>query len=235
MGLAGETIKIYHNDKWSKVVDKWWMAVEVGDYLECKNGLINNEINGAGYESRLKFKVTSIEVYDERYCFFGGKEDNGVYYSTIKNPYLKENEKNNIIDILPYTWHIKTKNGYEFNSVLNWLISEGFLSEFYATVEYSYYPAYIGVKNRRLNVGYYDKQIDHGKEISFDYFEKKILNNDNYKQLKTKKDGKRTKSFKVQRESHEVSRGQKKTGNFLVIGRPARTIKGRYQGNVPKM
>lgn len=103
MGLAGETIKIYHNDKWSKVVDKWWMAVEVGDYLECKNGLINNEINGAGYESRLKFKVTSIEVYDERYCFFGGKEDNGVYYSAIKNPYLKENEKNNIIDILPYT------------------------------------------------------------------------------------------------------------------------------------
>lgn len=42
-------------------------------------------------------------------------------------------------------------------------------------------------------------------------------------------------SIKVFKKSSKVSRGQRPTGRSIQIGRPARTTKGRHQGNVPNL
>ena len=53
-----------------------------------------------------------------------------------------------------------------------------------------------------------------------------------YSQQIKKQNGK---TIKVQRQSLQVRRGETKRGKSVATGRPARTIRGRYQGNLPQV
>lgn len=84
--------------------------------------------------------------------------------------------------------------------------------------------------------GFYVKNPNN-EEISFSQFKKYILNkNKNNLSLikKSRKNGRRE-TFEIQRQNNEVSRGQRKTGTYLAIGRPRETIRGRYHSNIPKV
>jgi hypothetical protein len=83
----GTSVRIYHKGEWSEVIDRWWLAVEIGMELQCKSQLGGR--GGSGYHPNLIFKV--YEIRNDKEIFMGGKGDNGVYIESLINPFKREN------------------------------------------------------------------------------------------------------------------------------------------------
>jgi len=108
-------------------IHKYYMNLKKGDEIQCTaepgiNFYNNNKrFGGPGYEENLTFIIKNITKNDKEIIFWGGKNENGVFNTSIVNPHTKiysiEELKNNSKIVI----HTETQDEYlKVKKLISW-------------------------------------------------------------------------------------------------------------------
>jgi hypothetical protein len=195
---------------------------------ECGGNYYYGGYNLDGYVGKI---LSYIKYCEDKECWkVLASNDDGSYYM-LESEFVEYDKK-------PKYYTVICKSEFEIREILRLLNEKGFEEE-----SISYHENYISkykvghefecYVNFENGWGFGDNDVypKYINKISFSEFMSKQGKQPIYKQ----KTNSNERKIKVQRKNSEVRRGEKPTGHAVACGRSAKTIGGRYKGNVPNL